>query len=205
MSDDPRFRNETSDAETVSGYLRDYVASLRAALGELPDERVEAAFELLRAAAEAGSRVFVAGNGGSAAIADHLCCDWMKGTMVPHQPTLQVVSFTSNTSLLTALANDFGFEESFARQVEMQGAPGDVIVLISSSGNSPNVVQAAEAARRVGMSVIGMSGFGGGKLADVADVSLYVPVNNYGIAEDSHQLLMHVFAQVLARLRDRMA
>jgi phosphoheptose isomerase len=205
MSDDPRFRNESSTAQTVSGYLRDYAATLRAALEQLPDERVEAAFELLRAAAERGARVFVAGNGGSAAIADHLCCDWMKGTQVPHRPALQVVSFTSNTSLLTALANDFGYDESFARQVEMQGARGDVLVLISSSGNSPNVVQAAEAARRAGMSVIGMSGFGGGKLADLADVSLHVPVNNYGIAEDSHQMLMHVFAQFLARLRDRAA
>jgi phosphoheptose isomerase len=205
MADDPRFRNRLPQAESASDYLREYVGSLTQALEALPTERVEAAFAELRGAAERGARVFVAGNGGSAAIADHLCCDWMKGTHVDHLPALRVVSFTANTSLLTALANDFGYEASFARQVEMQGAEGDLLVLISSSGNSPNVLRAVEAARRKGMRVIGMTGFAGGKLAEAADVSLHVPVDNYGIAEDSHQMLMHVFAQLLGRLRDRTA
>jgi len=205
LAEDPRFRNRTPDAGSVSSYLREYLSGLQEALGRLPDEHVERAFGLLRAASERGSRVFVAGNGGSAAIADHLCCDWMKGTQVEHRPALQVVSFTANTPLLTALANDFGYDEGFARQVEMQGAEGDLLVLISSSGNSPNVLRAAEAARRKKMGVIGMTGFGGGKLAEIADVSLHVPVQNYGIAEDGHQMLMHVFAQFLARLRDQEA
>lgn len=202
MTSDPRFRNVTPDVESVSGYLREYAATLQEALAGVPDERIEAAFAVLREAAERKSNVYVAGNGGSAAISDHLVCDWMKGTHVEHLPALQVVSFTANSALLTALSNDFGYETSFARQVEMQGREGDVLVLISSSGNSPNVVQAAEAARRRKLKVIGMTGFGGGKLADLADVSLHVPVDNYGIAEDCHQTLMHVFQQCLARLRD---
>ncbi len=202
MTRDPRFRNETPRAGSAADYLREYLAALHDALGRVPGERVEAAFALLRDAAGRGARVYVAGNGGSAAIADHLGCDWMKGTHVESLPALKVVSLTANTPLLTALANDFGYAESFARQVEMQGEAGDVLVLISSSGNSPNVVQAAEVARRRGMRVIGMSGFAGGRLAELADVALHVPVNNYGIAEDSHQMLMHVFAQLLARERD---
>ena len=205
MSQDPRFRNEAPRAESVADYLREYVATLHDGVSQLSDEDLEAAFGLLEDAAERGSNVYVAGNGGSAAIADHLCCDWMKGTHVEHLPALQVVSFTANAPLLTALANDFGYEASFEKQVEMQGKAGDVLVLVSSSGNSPNVVRAAEAAKRRGMSVIGMTGFGGGKLATAANVSLHIPVNNYGIAEDSHQMLMHVFAQCLARIRDRTA
>ncbi len=204
MPQDPRFRNHKPTASSVAGYLRGYVAELSEAIAEVPDEAVEKAFDLLRSASEQGRIIYVAGNGGSAAISDHLCCDWMKGTQAPGHSTLKVVSMASSTALLTAIANDFSYDECFSRQVEMLGEAGDVLVLISSSGNSPNVVEAAEAAHRQGMKVIGMSGFAGGKLAALADAPLHVPVDNYGMAEDCHQMLMHVFAQFLAQLRDQM-
>jgi phosphoheptose isomerase len=148
-----------------------------------------------------GARVYVAGNGGSASIANHLTCDWMKGTHVTGKPALKVHSLGSNGTLLTAIANDFGFEESFAHQVELLGEAGDLLVLISSSGNSANIVRALEVARLKRMKIIGLTGFTGGKLKELCDVSLHVPVHNYGIVEDTHQSLMHCLAQFLEKSR----
>jgi phosphoheptose isomerase len=97
------------------------------------------------------------------------------------------------------LANDLGYENSISQQVEMMAEPGDVIVLISSSGNSLNVVKAAETARAKEVSVVGLTGFTGGKLRDLAEISLHVPIANYGIVEDAHQILMHVISQYLSQ------
>lgn len=200
---DPRFRNEgPQGVATVTEYLGGYAESLREALLKVSRADLEKAFAAVERVIASSRRVYVAGNGGSAAIGDHLCCDWMKGTYVAGKPTLKVHSLVSNTSLLTAIGNDFGYEKSYSAQLEMMGEKGDVAVLISSSGNSPNILAAAEAAHKKGMVVIGMSGFTGGKLKEISDVSLHVPVNNYGLAEDAHQALMHVITQFLNKTRD---
>jgi phosphoheptose isomerase len=146
--------------------------------------------------------VFVAGNGGSAAIADHLCCDWTKGTHAANLVPLRTHSLVSNVALLTAVANDFGYDDAFARQLEMLGVAGDVVLLISSSGNSPNVLAAADRAKALGITTIGLTGFSGGALAARADFALHVPYANYGLVEDCHQILMHTFAQLFARERE---
>jgi phosphoheptose isomerase len=199
---DPRFRNEKIAGDSVSSYFANYIEKIRMVSETVDPEQIEAAFSYLLKAVDQGRRIYVAGNGGSCAIADHLCCDWMKGTRVSGEPALMVHSLSSNTSLLTALANDYGYENSFSMQVEMLCKPGDVLVLISSSGNSPNIVNAAETARAKDVKVIGLTGFSGGKIANLADVSLHVQVDNYGVVEDSHQILMHVLAQYLAKARD---
>lgn len=199
---DPRFRNEAPEGTTLGEYLDGYANRLRDALLKVSPDDLEKAFAAVARVIASGRRVYAAGNGGSAAIGDHLCCDWMKGTYVVGKPTLKVHALSSNTSLLTAIGNDFGYEKSFAAQIEMMGEKGDVAVLISSSGNSPNILAAAETARKKGMIVIGMSGFSGGKLKEMSDISLHVPVNNYGLAEDAHQALMHVITQFLNKSRD---
>jgi D-sedoheptulose 7-phosphate isomerase len=157
---------------------------------------------LIEGAAHAGGRVFAIGNGGSAAIADHLSCDLTKGTHASGHPVVDTSSMVSNVALYSAIANDFGFEKVFETQVNFLGKPGDVLIAISSSGNSANIVNAVEAAHARGMGTIGLSGFRGGKLRDAAQVSLYVDANNYGIVEDAHQALMHILAQYIACHRD---
>lgn len=202
MAKDPRFENDLPVADSVGEYFTAYTRELAKAAGKVSQEKIQEAFELLAATLKRNQRIYVAGNGGSCAIADHLCCDFMKGTHVHGKPALKVHSLTSSPALLTALSNDFGYETSLSRQVEMLGEAGDILILISSSGNSPNIVKAVEAAHAKKMKVIGLCGFSGGKLAATADVPLYVPVHNYGIAEDVHQMLMHAFAQFLAQKRD---
>lgn len=199
---DPRFKNQIFETSSPSQYLISYSRELGRALGQVDSRQLDAAYEIIKDALKRGARIYVAGNGGSSAIADHLCCDWMKGTAVPNAPSLKVHSLTSNSALFTALANDFSYEESLSRQIDMLCEPGDIVVLISSSGNSPNIVKALEAARTKRVKTIGLSGFNGGKLAAAADISLHVPVDNYGLAEDAHQAVMHVLAQFLAKERD---
>jgi phosphoheptose isomerase len=99
--------------------------------------------------------------------------------------------------MLTAIANDFGYEISFSRQLEMQGQPGDVLLTISSSGNSPNIITAMRQARQMRIKTIAFTGFTGGEAAKIADISIHVRANNYGVVEDCHQALMHNIAQYI--------
>ena len=144
-----------------------------------------------------GGTVWVAGNGGSAAIADHTVCDATKGTHVDGQPALRTISLNSNVAMLTALANDIGYEDVYRRQLAYYLKPNDAVLLVSSSGNSPNVVEACRYALDRGVPTIAFVGFGGGELRELADHVVWIPVDNYGIAEDTHQSLIHVITQYL--------
>lgn len=199
---DPRFKNTLPQSETIQSYLLEYATSLSQGLAQLDPHALNRALDLIQTTSAQGKQIFVAGNGGSAAIADHLCCDFAKGTAAANHPSLKVHSLVGSTSLFTALANDFSYTEVFSKQLDYFASAGDIVILISSSGNSPNIVQAIEIARSKGLKVIGLSGFSGGKLKEMADIPLYVPINNYGIVEDSHQMIMHVLAQYIARKRD---
>ena len=189
-------------ANTWKGYVRQYASQLQEALEQVPEAALDEAYRVIATAVQDNRHVFVAGNGGSAAIADHLCCDWTKGTHSPGLTPLRTQSLASNVPMLTALANDFGYDFVFSRQLEMLGSAGDVLLLISSSGNSPNIVSAVDTAKAMGITTIGFTGFGGGKLAAQADVSLHVPYSNYGLVEDAHQVLMHTFAQLFVSQRE---
>lgn len=203
MENDPRYRNKTFDETSISTYLADYSRSLGDALETVDGGELEKALHAVVGATEAGKRIHAIGNGGSAAIADHLCCDWTKGTHHHEHKTVKAYSLNSNVALYTAVANDFGFEKVFSTQVNFYGEQGDVLIAISSSGNSPNILAGVEAAKALGIITIGMSGFKGGSLRDVADISLHVDADNYGIVEDGHQALMHVLAQYIAKKRDK--
>lgn len=180
-------------------YLGEYVENVQKVLSKVDNVRLAAAIELLENSIAEGRRVYVCGNGGSAAISDHLCCDWTKGTRIANLPALKTHSLVANTAMLTALGNDYGYEKTFSTQVESYGEKGDVLVAISSSGNSPNIVNAVTAAHSRGMTVIGLSGFSGGKLAELSDINLHTAFDNYGLVEDCHQILMHVLSQFLIR------
>lgn len=203
---DPRHLNERCDTSDIDSFLREYAERLRAALLGVDTGEFEHARRLIEEASSAGRRIYSIGNGGSAAIADHLCCDWVKGTYKAGHPVIDSTSLTANVALYSAIANDFGFEDVFSTQIDFLGRPGDVLVAISSSGNSRNIVNAIALAKQRGMRTIGMSGFSGGAMANDAavrpDAMLYVEVNNYGIVEDAHQALMHILAQYIAAGRD---
>lgn len=199
---DPRHWNEVFDRTSISSYLSGYASKLMETLASVDPDELERARLTIEEAALAGRRLFVVGNGGSAAIADHLCCDWTKGTHTGVDPTIDTFSLSANTALYSAIANDYGFDQVFSTQVGFFGRPGDVLVAISSSGNSKNILSAVQAARERGMVTIGLCGFGGGRLSEASDIVLNVTAHNYGVVEDAHQALIHVLSQFIVLARE---
>jgi D-sedoheptulose 7-phosphate isomerase len=197
LPEDPRRRNSQFSLETIEAHVRGYGEALSRALVCVDWRQLELAIAAIDGARTRHARLWVAGNGGSAAIADHLLCDWVKGTFTSSQAPIRVHSLTSDTALLTACANDFGYEVSLSRQIEMQAQSGDVLICISSSGNSANILAALRVARHMGLKSIAFTGFDGGEAARLADISLHIPARNYGVVEDCHQILMHNIAQYI--------
>src|SRR5829696_2741893 len=182
--------------------LRDYwgeVADVAAAIDLVNLEHVAV---MLLACQARGRVVFVVGNGGSAATASHFACDLSKGTRSGGPPTFHVVSLTDNVPLLTAWANDSGYERVFSEQLTALARPGDLLVAISASGNSPNVVAAIDTARSCGMGVVGLSGCSGGRLARVSDVAVNVPSDRIEVVEDAHLVVAH---SLCVAVRERLA
>ena len=182
--------------------LRDYwdeVANVAAMVDLDCLERV--AVMLLNCQAR-GRVVFVVGNGGSAATASHFACDLSKGTRRDGPPTFHVVSLTDNVPLLTAWANDSGYDRVFSEQLTALARPGDLLVAISASGNSPNVVAAVDAARSCGIGVVGLSGRSGGRLARLVDVVVNVPSDRIEVVEDTHLVVAH---SLCVAVRERLA
>lgn len=149
-----------------------------------------AAAELCRAALAGGKRILLCGNGGSAADAQHAAAE-LTGRFRRDRPALAAIALTTDTSALTAIANDYGFEQVFARQVEALGRPGDVLVAISTSGHSPNVLAAVARAGALGMKTIALSGRDGGKLAALCDLALVVPAAETERVQEAHIFLLH--------------
>ena len=144
-----------------------------------------------------GGIVYSCGNGGSAAIANHLVCDHCKLVRTDTDLTPRIVSLSTTVEIITAIGNDISYDEIFVYQVRALATPGDALITISSSGDSENIVRAASWAKKNNIPVISMTGFSGGRSADIADVNLHVSADNYGIIEDVHQSLMHVLAQYI--------
>lgn len=202
MKQDPRFRNQCFEAENITDYISKYYNEIRTVLQQISSSKFESAFDLLKKTSENKKRIFIAGNGGSASLADHVTCDLGKGTHSEGSPSIGVFSLTSNSALTTAIANDYGYEEIFSFQLKLYGNKGDLLFLISSSGNSENVINAANIAKQIGISTIGLTGFSGGKLSKLVDFNIHVPFQNYGLIEDCHQIILHGFCQFLAKLRN---
>jgi D-sedoheptulose 7-phosphate isomerase len=183
--------------EDAGAYATAYFEHLARAASTVSPTAMAKAGELLSKAVSEGARIYACGNGGSAAIANHLSCDCLKGVRTNSLIKPKVYSLSATVELLTAIANDVGFEDIFAYQLTSLGAPGDVLIVISASGASPNIIKALAEAKALGMSTIAMTGFGGGAAAGAADISLHVDAQNYGLVEDTHQSLMHILAQFL--------
>jgi len=181
----------------ADGYCEAYRENILRAWASVQSAAVAGAATLVRECLLRDGIIYACGNGGSAAIANHLLCDFHKGvqTGTPRKP--RVVSLSAPLELITAIANDISYDEVFIYQLRTMARPGDLLITISASGNSENVVRAAMWAKANGVPTIGMTGFSGGRVADVADVVIHVDSQNYGIVEDVFQSMMHVIAQYL--------
>ena len=149
---------------------------------------------MLWSASVGGGKLLLCGNGGSAADAQHIAAE-MSVKMKQVRAPLAAIALTTNSSLLTAQANDLGFETVFSRQIESLGRPGDVLCAISTSGNSPNILHGAETARRMGIKVIGLTGFDGGRLAGICDVAIIVPSDQVPRIQEVHIAVGHLLCE----------
>lgn len=176
-----------------------YLADLRAALDAIDVPAILRIVERLRVARDAGRTIFIAGNGGSAATASHWVNDLGKATKRSGRRAIRVMGLTDNVSWITALGNDEGYDRVFSGQLENFVEPGDVLAVISASGNSPNVLRAVEAARTAGAVTVGFVGFDGGKLRELVDECLWVPTPNgaYGVVESAHTVACDIVTTCL--------
>jgi len=189
-------RNGCLDALPV---LREYLRQVREALTTVSEEKVLRVAEALLRARERGSTVYLLGNGGSASTASHAANDFTKTGGVDASPALRTVSLPDNVSMLTAWANDISFEDVFSAQLKALLRAGDLVVAISGSGSSPNVLRAVETAREMGAISVGLAGFAGGRLRETADLCVVVPGFAQGPIEDVHLVLVHALTEILKR------
>jgi histidinol-phosphate phosphatase family protein len=178
-----------------------YAAELARALRSVDLARIGAAIDILSDAYQRDAAVFACGNGGSASIANHLQCDHVKGLRNGTDLTTRVYSLSTNIELLSAIANDLSYDMVFEYQLQSLARPGDVLLAVSSSGRSPNIVNALQWANANRMRTIALTGFSGGPARELATVPVHVDSDNYGIIEDAHQACMHLLAQFVRQSR----
>jgi D-sedoheptulose 7-phosphate isomerase len=186
----------------INEHIGDYLNGLRSCLDELGQQDVEGIADIIFDAYKKGKRVFIIGNGGSAATASHFACDLSKSTACAGRPRLKASSLTDNVAIISALANDIEYSSIFQEQLVDQLSAGDIVIGISASGNSPNILKAIEFARSQGAITIGLTGFGGGKLKGLADKSTVLVSRDYGQVEDTHLVLGHIITSLI---RERIA
>ena len=172
------------------------LAGLAARVSADQAEEIAAIADRYEAALRGGGTLFFAGNGGSAADAQHLATEYVVRYQTT-RPAMRAIALTTDTSLLTACANDLGFDEVFSRQVEALAEPGDLLVLHSTSGESPNVIRAAQAAKARGVTVIAFLGKSGGQLKELADVALVIPADDTARIQELHLAIEHVICDLV--------
>jgi D-sedoheptulose 7-phosphate isomerase len=185
-------------------FIQDYFGGLKSVMDALPAEDVRAFIQYLADAYQEGRRVFIIGNGGSAATASHMACDLSKtvlGSPINTQlKRFAAIALTDNVPALTAWANDVNYDLVFAEQLRNLTDKDDLLVVITGSGNSPNIVEAVRVARELGMKSIGMLGFDGGSVKSLLDHSIIVNSRNYGYIEDAHMVLTHLLTAYFKKI-----
>ena len=175
-----------------------YLTELSDIIGRLDRGQIDSAMNALMDAYESGGRVFVFGNGGSAATASHFVCDFNKGVSMNLKKKFEFICLSDNVPTMLAIANDCGYEHVFSMQLEDRLRGNDVILAISGSGNSKNVIKAVEYAKTKGNTIIALVGYDGGKLLGLADLPIHVNVNDMQKVEDVHMVLDHLMSQIIA-------
>jgi phosphoheptose isomerase len=181
--------------DRIDPFFDAYAAQVTAALASVPRSDVAKAQHLVECAITDGRPIYVCGNGGSAAISNHLVRDHAKGISTDTGLRPRIQSLSANVELLSAIANDIAYAQVFAAQLTLFARPGELLIAISASGNSDNVVEAIRTANSLRMRVIALTGFDGGRCRELAEVCVHVKSDNYGVVEDVHQSVMHVLAQ----------
>ena len=175
--------------------IQDYISTLQLTMDELPRQSIADIIAVLQQARVRGSQVFVLGNGGSASTASHFACDLAKNTRQEGLPHFRVIGLTDNMAMFSALANDEGYENVFSQQLASLVRPGDIVIAISASGNSKNVIRAAEVAHSYGATVVGFTGFDGGSLRQLANFNIHVNSTVIEHVEDIHLILEHLIVR----------
>lgn len=177
--------------------IKSYYEREIAAIHALDFEKIEEAVQVIKEAYDREAVIYVMGNGGSAATASHFVCDFNKGICEELDKKFHLVCLNDNIPIMLAIANDIGYDEVFSFQLHNKLKPTDLIIAISGSGNSKNVVNAVEYAKEIGCKVVAMTGYDGGKVNQLADYHMHVPVNDMQITEDIHLSFDHMLYRVL--------
>ncbi len=181
-------------------FSAEYLAQLRETIGHLDLAKVDQAIEWFREARDSGRQIFVCGNGGSASTASHFATDIVKGASYNRARRFKILALTDSLSTISAYANDVCYDCVFTEQLKNFAAPGDLLVAISGSGNSPNVVKAVEYANSAGCRTLALTGRDGGKLGPLAHLNIHVPEPHMGRIEDAHMIVCHI---ICYRFMDR--
>ncbi len=184
----------------MKDYVKEYIDKLEQGLRAIDPMAVAEVIDVLERARIERRTLFIIGNGGSAATASHMANDLQKLASKGKTPAYRAIALTDNVPLLTAWGNDEDYTAVFVRQLEALARDGDLLIAITGSGNSPNIVRAAEWARNAGVTTIALLGFDGGKVKAIADHALLFPEDHYGRIEDAHMILDHMIANYLADL-----
>lgn len=197
----PLAETKTSITTAPSVAAKDYLLAAQDVLARVDHAIVDRMVGVIWRGYEQGRTLFVFGNGGSAALASHFACDIGKGTIAGKRKRLKTVALTDNVALITAWANDKAYDTIFAEQLEGLAEKGDLVLAISGSGNSPNVIRGLEAARRIGAETLVLTGFEGGRAKALADLCLVVPSDSMQLIEDAHLCATHA---IFLAIRQRM-
>lgn len=180
---------------------KEYIELVKATLDKLDQTRVLALAEAFYETHQAGGNIYTLGNGGSGATASHAAGDFLKGASYGLDKRFRMICLNDNIPALMAIANDIGYEDIFIEQLKNFIKPGDLVIGISGSGNSENVVRAIKYAREKGVRTVAMTGFSGGKIADMADISVHAPVQDMEVTEDVHMVIFNIIKKEMqARL-----
>ena len=183
--------------KNFKNFLESYLTQLTQAIKLSKIKQIEKASSKILQTVKKKGTIFVCGNGGSAAISNHYVCDYLKFLRQHTNLKPKVISLSSNLETITAISNDFSYDQIFKYQAESLFEKNDLLIIISSSGNSKNVKEVVKYSKKKGVKIIGFSGFKGGYLKKHSDISIHIPADNYGISEDSHHILMHIILQYL--------
>lgn len=185
------------DSFQLSNFLSGYNDELQRGFKSIDVSNFEDIKNLLESAIKTNKTIYTCGNGGSTAISEHFVCDYLKMTATGTNIQPLVHSLSSNVPTITAIANDIGYEDIFSFQLDKFAKTGDVLLCVSSGGNSPNIIKAIEMAKNKKIKSIALVGFEGGKAKKISDYCIHIPSNNYGIVEDLHHIIMHILAQYI--------
>jgi D-sedoheptulose 7-phosphate isomerase len=175
-------------------YTRHYQQEVLRAIGSIPLDQVDLAIQWFKEARAAGRRIYVCGNGGSAANASHFACEVLKGASYGKSTRFRIQALTDSMPTITAYANDVGYEAAFVEQLKNFAQPGDIVVGLSGSGNSMSVVRAIEYANAIGCRTLTLTGYDGGKLAPLGQLSIHIPMPHIGRSEEAQLAVLHMIS-----------